>query len=138
VEKLYQTWGEGEKVLHLAVVLHKTQALIGCATCDQGWDPHSPSVYVVIDPEHSRQGFGSETLDLLLRHLFDSTPAHNVSCWIAEWNQAGRLFAKRHGFTEGGAMRRAGMRHGAFFDVVVADLLRPEWQAARKEVTDAS
>ena len=127
VEGIVQKWGEEAKEYHLAVLRRESGELIGHCECDWGWDPHCPSVSVVIAPEHQRQGFGSEVLDLLLRYLFENTPAHNISLWMDDWNEAARRFAARHGFSEIGGMRRVGMREGRYFDLVIADILRPEW-----------
>jgi RimJ/RimL family protein N-acetyltransferase len=130
VEGIVEKWGGAEKGLNLAVVERESGALIGHAECDWGWDPHNPSVSVVIAPERQRQGCGAEALGLLLRYLFEYSVAHNVTCWIADWNRPARLFAASQGFREAGRMRRAGVRQGQYFDVVLMDLLRPEWAAA--------
>jgi RimJ/RimL family protein N-acetyltransferase len=128
VEALYRKWAETKKGLKLAVVQRESGELVGHAGCDWSWDPHCPDVTVVIAPTHQRQGYGSEALSLLLHYLFETTVAHSISGWIAEWNTAGVEFATRHGFRECGRLRRAGVRHGVFFDVIVADMLRREWQ----------
>lgn len=125
---IIQKWAEAEKSLPLAVVRLDTGELVGHAECDWGWDPHQPSVHVVIAPAQQRQGYGSEALGLLLHYLFDYTPAHCVTCWIAGWNQPGLEFIKHCGFQVSGRMRRAGVREGEYLDVVITDLLRPEWQ----------
>ena len=128
VGKVIEKWSQTEEGLNLAVVQRDSSQLIGHAECSWEWDPHSPSVSVVIDPAYQRQGFGSQVLSLLLAYLYGYTPAHNVSCWIADWNRPALAFAAHHGFRECGRTRRAGIRQGAYFDVVVMDLLRPEWQ----------
>ncbi len=128
VEKILEKWGEEEKAVHLAVVLRESQELIGHAFIEWGWDPHCPDMAIVIAPDHQRRGYGSEVLNLLLDYLFKSTSAHNVSSWMAEWNQAARGFVQKHGFQESGRWRRDGLRNGVFYDGVPVDILRPEWQ----------
>ena len=130
VQAIIQKWGEAESALHLAVVRLDGQELVGHAECDWDWDPHCPSVSVVIAPAHQRHGYGSEVLSLLLRYLFEYTPAHVVSGWIAAWNQPALQFAAHHGFQAAGRMRRAGMVQGRPFDMIITDLLRAEWQQA--------
>jgi RimJ/RimL family protein N-acetyltransferase len=127
VEDIYEKWRQQEKGAHLAAVQLSDQALVGYAECDWDWDPHCPFLSVVIDPERQRLGYGSEVVQLLLRYLFLNTPAHNVSGWMAEWNQAARTFALKNGFLETGRSRREGLRDGAYFDAVLVDILRPEW-----------
>ena len=132
VERVLGKWSEAEESLHLAVVQRTSQELIGHAELDRGWDPHAPSLWLLIAPAHQRQGYGSEVLCLLLNYFFDYTPAHNVSLWAADWNQPALAFARRHGFQECGHWRRDGLRGGVYVDGVIFDILRPEWKA-RKE-----
>lgn len=127
VEKAYERLSQEEDGFHLAVTLRESQKMIGHASCDWGWDPYCPGVSLVISPSRHRQGYGSEVLEILLGYLFDRTLAHNVSMWLADWNNAGRDFAKKNGFQEIGRWRRAGKLNGVFFDTIVVDLLRPEW-----------
>ena len=129
LEAIVQSWGAAEKALHLGVERRESEDLIGYGECDWGWDPHCPSASVVIAPAHQRQGYGTQALRLLLGYLFEYTPAHSVGCWIAEWNVPALRFAAYHQFQENGRMRRAGIRKGSYYDLIVADILRPEWQA---------
>jgi RimJ/RimL family protein N-acetyltransferase len=128
VRGIYEEWCKAEKSLPLAVVLSASGDLIGHAECDWRWDPHCPSVSLVIAPPHQRQGLGAEVLHLLVDYLFDTTPAHTISAWIADWNQPARQFVARHSFQEAGRMRRAGIHRGAYFDLVISDILRSEWK----------
>ena len=129
VEAIYKKWSEEKKGIHLAVVLRGTLELVGHAECDWGWDPHCPQIAVVIDPAHQDKRYGSEVLQILLSYLFKNTPAHNISGWMAEWNQTAREFAAVHGFKECGCWRREGIRDGKYYDGVVVDILRSEWVA---------
>ncbi len=74
----------------------------------------------------------------MLRYLFDNGVAHNVACWIAEWNEPGLQFAARHGFQRNGRMRRAGVRQGRYYDVIITDVLRPEWLAREGRANHAA
>jgi RimJ/RimL family protein N-acetyltransferase len=65
---------------------------------------------------------------MMLRFAFENTPAHVTSCWIADWNKGALHFVTGHGFQQAGRMRRAGIHQGKYYDVIVADLLRSEWQ----------
>ena len=129
IEAVIDEWGKEKDRLHLAVIQRESGEMIGHAECDWDWDPHNPSVSVVIDQGHQRQGFGSQALQLLLNYLFGFMPAHNITAWIAAWNAPALAFAAHHGFRQAGRMRRAGIRHGAYYDVVILDMLRSEWQA---------
>ncbi len=133
VEQVLQEWGANKDSYQLGIVPRRTEELVGIAQCDWSWDPQSPNVSVLIEPAHQREGLGSQSLDLLLRYLFGSSPAHNVSCWIADWNRNALSFAAGHGFQEAGRVRHAGLRGRLPYDDIVLDLLRPEWLASRGE-----
>jgi RimJ/RimL family protein N-acetyltransferase len=127
VEGIIAQWAEEKNGFHLAVVLRASQALVGHADCEWGWDPHSPFVSVLIAPAHQHHHYASEALDMILRFLFENTPAHNVSGTFADWNTPAREFARRFGFSESGRWRRSGLYQGEYYDTVLVDILRPEW-----------
>lgn len=116
----------------LGIELRDTGELVGHAGCNWNWDPHCPGVSIAVAPAHQRSGIGSEVLSMLLQHLFEDTPAHNVNGWVPGWNAPALAFAERHGFTESGRIPRGGLRAGAWFEHVMLDILRPEWVAARE------
>jgi len=128
IQAVLESWAGEEKGLPLAIVRAEDGRLIGHAECSWEWDPISAGLSVVIDPAFQRQGYGSEALSLLVRYLFEWTPANAVQCWITGWNEPALRFAARHGFQANGVMRWAGLRQGRPYDTVVADLLRAEWQ----------
>lgn len=131
VEFILKEWREAEKFIHLTIKMFPDQQFIGYAEANWEWDPHCTFLCLVIHPDHQRQGYGSETLQFLLDYLFNQTTAHNISCWLSDWNSAGFAFALKHGFLECGRSRREGLRRGAYYDEIVVDLLRPEWQKRR-------
>lgn len=133
VAAILEKWGGAEREAHLAIILSESQELIGHAEMEWNWDPRAPWVSVVISRDFQRRGYGSKVLQIMLRYLFSSTQAHNISGWMADWNQAALLFAEEHGFQDAGRSRREGIREGAFYDGIIVDLLRPEWKSAQEE-----
>ena len=130
-EGIVEEWNKKEDSFTYAIIENQTQALIGHATADWGWDPHMPDCAVVIDPAHQRKGFGSQAMTLLIDYLYDFSVAHNISTWVVEWNQPALAFALKMGFTNVGRLRRTNYSGGSFYDEVVFDLLRPEWKERR-------
>lgn len=130
VEAILKEWSESEKGFCLAVVTQAHQEVVGHIQADWGWDAHSPHVSVAIAPEHQKQGFGTRALTLVLRYLFEETPAHNLGAdWVAEWNQPALNFLNKNGFAQCGTARWVGMHAGRPFNMIVHDLLRREWLA---------
>ena len=131
VEEILDSWAAEKKALTLGIELRETGELIGHTGWSSSWDTHCPSVWIALAPERQRVGIGSDVLRLLLAHLFENTPAHNVNGWIAGWNDAGLAFARAHGFTETGCIPRGGIRDGAYYAEVMVDILKPEWLTER-------
>ena len=138
VEGIFEEWSKKEDGFILAAILRDSQDLIGHVECEWEWDPRTPGVSVVIAPEHQRQGYGSEVLHILLNYLFGQSPAHNVSGWMGDWNQAARQFARKHGFQESGIWRRDGLRNGAYYDGIQVDILRSEWLAREGGISNGA
>lgn len=131
VEAILKAWEEKQDGFNLAVIAAKNRELIGHINCDWSWDTHCPDVSVIIYPEFQRQGYGTEGLQSVLGYLFQTSPAHNISGWIADWNLPARHFAEKMGFKESGMSRREHLRNGAYSDSILVDILKEEWQ--RKE-----
>lgn len=129
VAAILEEWGKEKTGFALGVLAKASGRLIGHATCEWNWDPHCPSISVVIVPSQQRAGYGSEVLRLLVEHLFLDTPAHTITGWIASWNEPALAFAAAHGFVESGRIPRAGLRNGEYYEQVVVDFLRREWGA---------
>jgi RimJ/RimL family protein N-acetyltransferase len=127
VAELIEKWEEKKESFALGIILRESQALIGHVEADWHWDPICPGVSIVISPSYQRQGYGSETLKIVLNYLFNQLLAHNVSAWTADWNEAGIAFLNKNGFTKSGVSRREGIRNGKYYDEFLFDILRPEW-----------
>jgi RimJ/RimL family protein N-acetyltransferase len=127
-EKLEEMRKE-ERTLIFTIWTRKEGQCVGMADYTASWDPWCPHFGVLIWPEFRRKGYGREAAELLLRACYERSPAHNVSGWCAEWNDAGIAFAESMGFTKCGVMRRCAFRNGEFADAIMFDMLRPEYLA---------
>ncbi len=132
-ERLIEKWLGADEEVNLAIDSIASDRLVGYVNFGWGWDDHCPWGAVVIDPSEWRRGLGSEALDSMLGHVFGTTVAHTISCWLPEWNKEGLGFAKKHGFRAMGRIRRAGLRDGAWYDTIPVDLLRSEWMERMRE-----
>lgn len=126
---ILEKWAETRRRIHLAVSHNQTGDLIGYASAFWGWDSLCPDVQVVISPEFQRHGFGTEALTLLIDWVFDSLPAHNISCWVQDWNSPAFAFLEKMGFKSAGFSRREAYFRGRYVDEGAMEILRPEWEA---------
>jgi len=128
VESAVEDWEKRKKGFALAVEGRPSGCLAGYCECNWDWDPHCPSLSVVIAPMDQLRGLGSAVMELLLSYLFEQTPAHNVNGWIDDWNSEGLAFAEAMGFRRTGTVPRVGMKDGRYVDGVLVDILRSEWR----------
>lgn len=77
-------------------------------------------------PADRGQGYGSDTLRLLLNYAFDELNLHRVAARGASYNTGALRFFQRHGFVEEVRNREAVFRDGQRWDWVLLGLLREE------------
>jgi RimJ/RimL family protein N-acetyltransferase len=130
IEGILKKWDEEKREAHLGIELTDKHELIGHAEFKWSWDPMVPWMSVVVARPYQRRGYGTQVAQLIMSNLFENTPAHSISGWMADWNKAGRSFSRKLSFKESGRPRREGFREGAYFDGVMVDILRTEFQAA--------
>lgn len=133
-EEIIKHWYENKDGFVYAIILKEGDALIGHVKTDWGWDPHMPDAAVVIAPPHQRNGYGTQAITLILDYLYHFTVAHNVSNGIDEWNTPAQEFVRHMGFTQIGKRRQSAYSGGRFYDVLVFDILKPEWKEGRHAI----
>ena len=83
------------------------------------------------DRDYWSRGYGTDSVDAMLTHIFSTTALNRVYLHTLEWNQrAKRAFAKA-GFSEVKKLRRSGM------DFILMEVHRPEWERSRGSPEDA-
>lgn len=101
--------------------LHEIDALRQCAEVG----------LFIGDEENRGKGFGTEVLNLLLAHAFDTLNLNNVMLRVFSFNaQAIRCYEKV-GFREMGRRRQSYFVRGRFYDEMFMDILRKEFNARR-------
>ena len=84
------------------------------------------------DREYWGQGYGTDSVNTLLSHIFLETPLRKVYLHTLEWNgRARRSFAKS-GFREVKNVRRSGM------DFVFMEISREEWEDQQTQIADST
>jgi RimJ/RimL family protein N-acetyltransferase len=77
-------------------------------------------------PADRRQGYGSDTLRLLLNYSFDELNLHRVGVHVAGYNTPALRFLEKHGFVEEVRNREALFRDGRRWDALTFGMLRTE------------
>lgn len=72
------------------------------------------------------RGYGSEVFGALLRHAFESTPAHKVTAGTLDVNVAMWRICERHGLRLEGRLRHHELVGGELMDLRLYGLLRAE------------
>jgi RimJ/RimL family protein N-acetyltransferase len=81
-------------------------------------------------PDDRRKGYGSDTLQLLLRYAFDELNLYRVTGVAAEYATAGLALLEKFGFVREVRRRGAIERDLRRWDSICLGLLREEWSRA--------
>ncbi len=108
--------------------------LVGnCSFFDLDWVAHAGEIGIMIgDKAAWNQGYGTETVSLLLRHGFGTLNLNRVSLRVYADNARAIRAYEKAGFVLEGRLRQAVYKQGQYQDVLMMSVLRKEWQA-RKE-----
>lgn len=79
------------------------------------------------------KGYGTETMELLLRHGFETLNLNRVMLMVYAYNPRAIRTYEKAGFKHEGTLRQAVYKHGEYGDVHIMSVLRQEWDARKKE-----
>lgn len=79
------------------------------------------------------QGLGTEAMNLLLRHGFESLNLNRIFLRVYADNPRARRSYEKAGFVLEGTLREAVFKRGRFGDIHIMSVLRAEWEARKKE-----
>jgi diamine N-acetyltransferase len=74
------------------------------------------------------QGYGTESIRLLLKHGFNSLNLHRIFLRVFETNKRAIRSYEKAGFIHEGRLRQAQFRNGNYVDVILMSVLKPEWR----------
>lgn len=93
------------------------------------WRNRSAELGISIgEKRYWNQGYGSETVGLLLRHGFQTLNLHRIFLRVFAYNQRGIRAYEKAGFVHEGTMRQSEFRRGVYQDILLMSILRNEWQ----------
>ncbi len=76
------------------------------------------------------QGYGTESVCLLLQHGFETLNLHRIYLRVYSTNRRAIRSYEKVGFVLEGTLREAVYRHGKYADIHIMSVLRSEWDAA--------
>jgi len=98
------------------------------------WIVRSAQVGIMIgDKSVWNQGYGTETMRLLLRHAFQTLNLRRVSLRVNSDNLYAIRTYEKVGFRHEGRLRQAVYLDGEYHDLLMMSVLRTEWDALQKE-----
>lgn len=93
------------------------------------WKERSAEVGIFIgDKRYWSQGFGRQTMVLMLRHAFNNLGLNRVFLRVHETNPRAIHSYEKAGFVHEARLRQAHFEEGRFIDVLLMSVLRAEWQ----------
>jgi RimJ/RimL family protein N-acetyltransferase len=133
-EKLEKQIEEKKNLFHFMVRAKADDRLIGMAAFYRiEWTNSNAFLRLGIGAaEDRRKGFGTQSLQMLLRFAFAELNLFRVSAMVPEYNEAALALLQKFGFAQEVCRRKALERDGQRWDLYVFGLLSDEWQGQAK------
>jgi diamine N-acetyltransferase len=111
---------------------NKPDGYLPIGTCqfhNLDWRCRSAEIGIMIgEKAHWNQGYGTETMKLLLQHGFESLNLHRIWLRVYDKNKRGIRAYEKAGFIYEGKFREAHFQHGRYYDVHMMSVLCNEWK----------
>ena len=99
-----------------------------CQFFNIDWRNRSGELGIMIgEKECWDQGFGTETMGLLLKHGFNSLNLHRICLQVFAHNKRAIHVYEKIGFKHEGKFRQAYYKHGKYVDIQLMSVLKEEW-----------
>jgi diamine N-acetyltransferase len=98
-----------------------------------GWTNRLAEVGIFIgEKSYWGQGYGRETMQLMLQHSFETLNLNRVWLRVYEHNLRGIKAYEHAGFVHEGRLRQAVYQGGRYYDVLIMSVLHSEWVKRRQ------
>ncbi|HEY69756.1 MAG TPA: GNAT family N-acetyltransferase [Anaerolineae bacterium] len=110
---------EGDQWIHIG----------SCGLHDIDWRSRKAELGIAIgDKRYWDRGYGSDAVQTLLRHGFETLNFHRVYLYVFEDNERAIKVYLSQGFQEEGRLRDHSYRKGDYRDMIIMGILRREWK----------
>jgi RimJ/RimL family protein N-acetyltransferase len=82
-------------------------------------------------------GYGTDTVQTLLRFAFDQMNLHKVALGVFEFNERAQACYRKCGFVDEGRFREEYYQDGRYWDVLRMSILKREWQKSQRSASAA-
>ena len=82
--------------------------------------------------QYWEQGLGAEATNLILKYAFEQLNLNRVELRVFEFNERAKAMYANVGFQQVGRRRKAIYRDGMYYDELLMDYLKEEWDKAAK------
>lgn len=114
-----------EKQFRFMIESKKNAKLVGCIDLFD-FDPKNErlGIGILIDENHRKQGYASESLDIIINYSFSHLRVHQLYCNILSSNISSMNLFKRKHFTEIGVKKDWAFIDGKYHDEVLLQIIR--------------
>jgi len=133
VKKKYEAIEKGmeeRNLIYYTIRRKEDNELLGFIRLDWiEWTHGAASLKMAIGNLSERgKGYGSQVLRLFLCYAFDELNLYRLTATLSEDNPRGVSFFKKFGFVEEVRRRKALLRDGQTYDLLMLGLLKHEWR----------
>jgi RimJ/RimL family protein N-acetyltransferase len=135
-EKWFEAMLERPEEAHVLIIEAKKRAnwlMIGsCGLMNIDWKARNAEIGIMIgDKSYWNKGYGTEAMQLILRHGFETLNLHRLDLRVYEDNPRAIRAYEKAGFVHEGRLREGEYSEGHYMDVLLMSVLRTEWQQAQ-------
>jgi RimJ/RimL family protein N-acetyltransferase len=118
------------KAYMFAIVHSKTDEFLGTCGIDSINTISRTAVLgiAIHNPANHSKGYGTDTMNCLLKFGFNILNLHRIELWVAEYNTVAIHVYKKVGFKEVGRKRESHFMQGKYYDLIVMDILEEEFR----------
>ncbi len=121
---------EEHNLIYYTIRRKEDNGLLGFIRLDWiEWNHGAAALKIGIgDAQERGKGYGSQALGMFLRFAFDELNLYRLSATVGEDNPGAIAFFQKYGFVEEVRRRKALLRDGQTYDLLMLGLLKDEWR----------
>lgn len=127
-EKIFEKRKENEDYIFAIESLDHGKFIGGACIKNIDWKNSHCEIALFISPNNWGNGFGLDTLKILLKFVFQQMNLNKIKLKAYSFNKRAQSIYKKIGFKEEGALREEIFRDGEYHDEFIFGLLKKEYK----------